>query len=78
MAMKQWQIQRRVVPSLQMYENARSKFRSGAQNDTFSIVWSRIRSCKKQKKMIRVKFYPNVISNLRITQYGSIKIYLNK
>lgn len=51
-AMKQWQIQRRVVPSLQMYENARSKFRSGAQNDTFSIVWSKIRSCQNIENVL--------------------------
>lgn len=37
-AMKQWHIQRLVVPSRQMYENARSKFLSGAQKETFSIV----------------------------------------
>jgi len=37
-AIKQWHIQRLVVPSRQMYENARSKFLSGAQKETFSIV----------------------------------------
>uniref|UniRef100_A0A6B0V7X5 Secreted protein n=1 Tax=Ixodes ricinus TaxID=34613 RepID=A0A6B0V7X5_IXORI len=39
-ARKPWHIQRRVVPSLQMYEKPRSWLRSGAQNDTFSMVWS--------------------------------------
>jgi len=41
-ARKPWHIQRRVVPSRQMYANPFSWFLSGAQNDTFSIVWSTI------------------------------------
>jgi len=37
-AKKQWHIQRREVPSRQIYAKPRSELRSGAQNETFSIV----------------------------------------
>ena len=43
LAKKPWHIQRRVVPSRQMYEKPFSWLRSGAQNETFSIVWSTIK-----------------------------------
>jgi hypothetical protein len=42
-ARKPWQSHRRVVPSRHIYAKPFSWWRSGAQKDTFSIVWSTIR-----------------------------------
>jgi len=41
-ATKPWHIHRRVKPSRHIYENPFSWLLSGAQNETFSIVWSTI------------------------------------
>lgn len=59
---KPWQSHRRVAPSRQIYAKPFSWKRSGAQNETFSIVWSTIKPFRINARLVFTESTPFLLS----------------
>lgn len=60
---------RGAVPADVRERSLKVPVRSAERHLLYCLVQDQV--LQKTKKLIRVKFYPNLISNLSITQYGS-------